>query len=241
MIAAIDIGNTRTKFALFRANGELVKQESCSTSAALPSLEFFQGFEKSIIGSVVPAKTSEWLSLFPSAHVVNHESPFRFKNLTEEPSKVGVDRLLNLEALVKTPGAVLVVDAGTATKFDLLEGVDNKSFPGGVIAPGMGISYEALVARAAQLPEIDLAKFSPVIGYNTETAIRSGVVHGFAAMVDGMIMKIMEERGLASITSVIATGGYSNFLKSRSRFITQYKPNLTLEGLFAMAKNLEAV
>lgn len=240
MIAAIDIGNTRTKFALFRSSGELVKQDSCASSGALPGKSFFEGFEKVIIGSVVPAKTSEWLSLFPQAHVVSADSPFSFKNKTEEPNKVGVDRLLNLEAVAKTPGAVLVVDAGTATKFDLLEGVETKNFPGGVIAPGMGISYEALVAKAAQLPEIDLAKFSPVIGYNTETAIRSGVVHGFAAMVDGMIMKIMEERGLASITSVIATGGYSSFLKSRSRFITQYKPNLTLEGLFSLAKSLEA-
>lgn len=236
MIAAVDIGNTRTKFALFRANGEIVKQDSCLTSEGIPSQEFFVGAERVLIGSVVPSKNQEWLMTFPHARMVNHESSFSFRNATESPSKVGVDRLLNLEAVSKSPGAVLVVDAGTATKFDLLEGLENKSFPGGAIAPGMGISYQALMAHAAQLPEIELNKFSPVVGYNTETALRSGVVHGFAAQVDGMILKILEERGITSITSVIATGGYSIFLKSRSRFITQYRPNLTLEGLFALAQ-----
>ncbi|MGZ3713527.1 MAG: type III pantothenate kinase, partial [Bdellovibrionota bacterium] len=154
------------------------------------------------------------------------------------PEKTGIDRLANLEAVLEVPGAVIVVDAGTATKLDLLEGVEKRTFPGGVIAPGLMISYEALMSQAAQLEKIELEKFSPVIGYNTETAIRSGVLHGFAALVDGMVMRIVQERGLPSLGAVIATGGNSRFLSGRAKLITQQRPRLTLEGLYALARKI---
>lgn len=244
MIVAVDVGNTRTKIALFE--NDQLKRERAFTSHE----DFFtmaadfcgDGIDTAVIGSVVPQLTSGWQDFFgrraTRVHVAGADSPWGFQIGVEEPEKVGVDRLANMEAVLGIPGAVLVVDAGTATKFDLLEGVEKRSFPGGAIAPGVEISYQALMIKAAQLKPIELDKHSPVVGYNTETAIRSGVVHGFAAMVDGMIMRIVEDRKLPSLAAVIATGGSAHFLNGRARLITKNRPNLTLEGLHALAKKI---
>jgi type III pantothenate kinase len=100
------------------------------------------------------------------------------------------------------------------------------------------VGYEALVSKAAQLPRIELGKHSPAVGYNTETAIRSGVVHGFAAMVDGMVIRFFEERNLPAATAVVATGGNSPYLQARARLVSRYHPRLTLEGLHGLAKKI---
>lgn len=244
MIAAVDIGNTLTKSAIFGVDGKLVAERSIATSLGPTGIElgFFARVERAVIGSVVPSATGAWRELLTDSvslvHTASAASPWGFEIGVEEPTKVGVDRLAALEGALIYPGSVIVVDAGTATKFDLLEGVEVRTFPGGAIAPGMEISYEALLASAAQLARIELKKHSPVLGYNTETAIRSGVVHGFAAQVDGMILRIFEERKLPSSTVVVATGGNSPYLQGRARLITQYRPRLTLEGLHAIAKKI---
>lgn len=85
---------------------------------------------------------------------------------------------------------------------------------------------------------IELNKHSPVVGYNTETAIRSGVLHGFAAQVDGMVARIFEERGVPAPFTVVATGGNSSYLNSRARLITHQRPRLTLEGLRDLARKV---
>lgn len=246
MIALVDIGNTRTKFALYSEKGEFQAERTVATSADFQgeaSGLFETPFSKAVIGSVVPARTGDWekflRSHVGSVHVASHESPWSFFIEVEQPAKVGIDRLANMQAVVDIPGAVLVVDAGTATKFDLLEGMGKRSFPGGAIAPGVRLSYEALVkGGAAQLGEIELEKFSPVVGYNTETAIRAGVLHGFASQVDGMVMRMVEERRLPSLAAVIATGGNAPLLNGRSRLITQQRPRLTLEGLYALSRKI---
>lgn len=239
MIAAVDIGNTRTKFALFSEEGKILSHSQCASTAVDVPESFFKRATHAMIGSVVPKMLPVWKDFFSCpVHIANSQSPWGFKIKVEEPEKIGVDRLLNLEAAIQQPGAILVVDAGTATKFDLLEGAQERIFPGGAIAPGVEISFRALIAHAAQLPEIELRKHSPVLGYNTETAIRSGVVHGFAAQVDGMILKIFEERGLSSIAAVIGTGGNIDLCKGRARLITNYRPHLTLEGLYALSRKV---
>ncbi len=240
MIAAIDIGNTRTKVGFFSA-GKLVRNLAIATGEDFSALGW-EPLEGAVIGSVVPALSARWQDfLLPRArhvHLASAASPWGFRSEVEEPSRVGVDRLANIEAALGFPGAAIVVDAGTATKFDLLEGVEIRHFAGGAIAPGVEVSYRALLAGTAQLGAVDLAKHSPVIGYNTETAIRSGVVHGFAAQVDGMIVKIFEERELPPTTVVVATGGAAGYLKGRARLITHYRPHLTLEGLHALAEKV---
>lgn len=245
MIGVVDIGNTRTKVALFSPEGKVAGETILKTGdnflpAAL-SL-FSTELDKVVIGSVVPDLTPAWADLLVSRahilHIAGHDSPWGFKIAVENPEKVGIDRLANLEGAISLPGAVLVVDAGTATKFDLLEGVAFRAFPGGAIAPGLAISYEAMLAKTAQLGPVDLEKHSPVVGYNSETAIRSGVLHGFASLVDGMVARVFEERKLPAPWAVVATGGNSNYLKGRARLITHYRPRLTLEGLYELAKKV---
>jgi type III pantothenate kinase len=243
VIAVVDIGNTRTKLALYGEDGSLKGERTVAKAEDFSDPGIFESkVQKVVIGSVVPKLTALWQDYFSSragiVHVASAQSPWGFSIGTEAPEKTGVDRLANLEAVLDIPGAVVIIDAGTATKFDLLEGVDKRSFPGGAIAPGLLISYEALMAQAAQLEKVELDKFSPVIGYNTETAIRSGVLHGFAALVDGMVMRIVQERRLPSLAAVIATGGNSRFLSGRAKLITQQRPRLTLEGLYALARKI---
>lgn len=240
MIACVDIGNTRTKLALFAASGELRAEKAYSSREDfVPFAQelFGSGVERAVIGSVVPSLNVRWMEFFgDKAYMASSGSPWGFR--VDAEGSVGVDRLLALEGALGFSGAVILVNAGTATTFDVLEGGVIRAFPGGAIAPGLELGYEALIAGTAQLPNIDLAKHSPIVGYNTETAIRSGVVHGFAAMVDGMIMRIFEERGLAPGTSVVATGGNSLFLQGRARLVTHYRPRLVLEGCYALAKKI---
>jgi len=246
MIGVVDIGNTRTKVALFREDGALDSEGVVSSKENFLPLAanfFSKSIDRAVIGSVVPSLTPEWAEFLVSRagilHVAGHDSPWGFRVNVENPETLGVDRLANLEGcLLQFPGAVVVVDAGTATKFDLLEGVAARSFPGGAIAPGLSVSFDAMIARTAQLGKVDLGKHSPVIGYNTETAIRSGVLHGFASLVDGMVARIFEERKLPAPWSVVATGGNSSYLTNRARLITHQRPRLTLEGLHGLAKKI---
>ncbi len=240
MILTVDIGNTFTKWASF-AHGAMVAKGSASTQEGIPSAVRELAFEKAVIGSVVPEMSNRWADALGGrgkVHLASHKSPWGFRIDVENPETLGIDRLANMEGALRFPGAVLVVDAGTATKFDLLEGVEQRSFPGGAIAPGLGISFEALLAETAQLPRIDLNKHSPVLGYNTETAIRSGVLHGFASQVDGMVMRFFEERKLPPSTTVVATGGNSIYLQGRARLVSRMQPQLTLEGLHGLAKKI---
>ncbi len=242
-IGVVDIGNTRTKIANFNERGEMVEKSIATGENFLPLANgFFSSLDCAVIGSVVPASTPLWADFLLSrsgvVHVAGHDSPWGFRVDVEEPETLGVDRLANMEGALSFPGAVLVVDAGTATKFDLLEGVSIRSFPGGAIAPGLEISFAALVAKAAQLRSVDLQKHSPVVGYNTETAVRSGVLHGFAAQVDGMVARVFEERKLPVPWHVVATGGNSSYLHGRAKLITHHRPHITLEGLYALAKKV---
>lgn len=243
MIGLVDIGNTRTKCGVVSPDGKW-QNRVFPRASGIPAeaKEFLSGLTKVVIASVVPSETPAWAQALINqaglVHVAGHDSPWGFKVAVESPTSLGVDRLANLEGALSFTGTVLVVDAGTATKFDLLEGMGQRTFPGGAIAPGMQLGYEALIAGTAQLPRIELNKHSPVVGYNTETAIRSGVVHGFAALVDGMVLRIFEERGLPPSTSVVATGGNSSYLQGRARFISTIRPHLTLEGLHGLAQKL---
>ena len=242
MILTVDIGNTCTKLALFDLQGRKLKEKTFSSSAyPLEEFQSLAGTTKAVIASVVPRLTDLWRDILATAkisqvEVCDLESKWGFTVEVENPQTVGIDRLANCEGALRFEGNVIIVDAGTATKIDLLEGMRERRFVGGAIAPGVILSYENLLEKTAQLPPIDLEKRSPVIGYNTDTAIRSGVVHGCASMVDGMILRILEERNLPRQTCIVATGGNVRFLKGNARFITHFAPSLTEEGLYAIAQ-----
>jgi len=146
----------------------------------------------------------------------------------ENPKEVGSDRIVNaVAAYRKYGGPVIVIDFGTATKFDVIS--EEGSFLGGVIAPGIGISTEALVERAAKLPRIELTRPPKVVGRNTVQSMQSGIIFGFAGQVDSIVDKIQKELGVK--TRVIATGGFSRFIAGETERVDLVDEFLTLEGL----------
>jgi type III pantothenate kinase len=150
--------------------------------------------------------------------------PLRYDN----PREIGPDRLVNAVAgYERVGGACVVVDFGTAVTFDVVS--ENGEYEGGIIFPGVEISLEALSERAAALPKIDLGRPRALVGKTTIDAIRSGVVYGYAAMVDGMIGRLRDEMGEA--TEVIATGGLAASIVPYCEMIDDVDDLLTLTGL----------
>jgi len=148
--------------------------------------------------------------------------------LYENPREVGADRIVNaVAAYEQWKCGLIVVDFGTATTFDLV--TPKGEYLGGVICPGIGISAEALFMRAAKLPRIDLTAPKSAIGRNTVDSMRSGLVYGYAEMVDGLIRRLRDE--LPYENKVIATGGHAAIIAEHSQSIAAIEPRLTLYGL----------
>src|SRR5690349_4040266 len=146
----------------------------------------------------------------------------------DNPKEVGADRVVNtLAAHALYGGPAIVVDFGTSTNFDAISA--RGEFLGGVLAPGIEISVEALAARAAQLRKVELIKPARIIGKNTVECLQSGVVYGFAGQVDGVVNRMIEELG--GVTAVIATGGLAPVVISECATITHHEPMITLVGL----------
>jgi type III pantothenate kinase len=145
----------------------------------------------------------------------------------DNPAEVGADRIVNsVAAFEKYGGPCVVVDFGTATTFDAVS--EKGEYLGGVIAPGIGISAEALFMRTARLPRVDIRKTAKVIGTNTVNSMQSGLYNGYIGLVDGILERVLEELGKAK---VVATGGLAPLIGTGSKFITEIDDMLTLEGL----------
>jgi len=146
----------------------------------------------------------------------------------DNPKEVGSDRVANtLAAFTLYGGPSVVVDFGTSTNFDVVSA--RGEFLGGVLAPGIEISVEALAARAAQLRTVELIRPPRVIGKNTVECLQSGVVYGFAGQVDGIVRGIIGETG--PVTAVVATGGLAPVVLDECVTITHHEPMITLIGL----------
>ena len=146
----------------------------------------------------------------------------------DDPREVGPDRIANaVGALELYGGPCIVVDFGTSTNFDVVSAEGD--YVGGVLAPGIEISMEALFARAARLTKVDFAEPPAVIGKTTEQALQSGLVYGFAGQVDGIVKRIRGEIGDSA--RVVATGGLADLIAPNSETIELVDPHLTLEGL----------
>lgn len=147
----------------------------------------------------------------------------------DNPREVGADRVVNaIAAFKRTGGACVVVDFGTATTFDVVNAAG--AYEGGVIAPGMGISLDALYLRASKLPRIEIVRPERTIGKTTITSMQSGIFYGYVGLVDGIVERILAEADVLP-ASVLATGGLAGLIAEQSRFIDHVEPFLTLEGL----------
>jgi type III pantothenate kinase len=146
----------------------------------------------------------------------------------DNPAEVGADRIVNgVAAFEKYGGPCVVVDFGTATTFDAVSA--KGEYLGGVIAPGIGISAEALFMRTARLPRVDIRKPNRIIGTNTVSSVQSGLYYGYLGLVDGILERLLEELG--SGAKVIATGGLGPLIGTGSKYITEVDDLLTLDGL----------
>ena len=152
--------------------------------------------------------------------------------LYDDPKAVGADRIVNAVAVKEMFGwPAIVVDFGTGTTFDALSA--KGEYLGGAIAPGIGIAAEALHARAAKLPRVDLVRPPSAIGRNTEHAMQSGLLFGYVGLVEGMVARFRAELG--GKAKVVATGGYAELVAKETKVLTTVAPWLTLDGLRLIA------
>jgi type III pantothenate kinase len=147
----------------------------------------------------------------------------------DNPAEVGADRLVNaVAAFARYKQACIIIDFGTATTFDVVDA--QGTYLGGVIAPGLGVSLDALIARAAKLPKVEIRKPESIMGTNTVAAIQAGTVYGYIGLVDGIVKRILEAHPDLSFR-VLATGGLAGLVGQESTYIETVEPFLTLDGL----------
>ena len=241
MLLAVDVGNTQTVLGLYERD-ELTDHWRLATERSTTADELgvvlgglldLDAVTGICVASTVPVLVREW-ELFASKWTgatllvvgpgVRTGIPIRY----DDPREVGADRIVNAVAAKARYGApVIVVDFGTSTNFDVVS--PEGEYVGGVIAPGIEISMEALFARAARLVKVDYAAPEAVIGKTTVGGLQSGLVYGFAGQVDGIVGRIREELGAEA--RAVATGGLADLVSPHSRTIERVDPNLTLDGL----------
>lgn len=155
----------------------------------------------------------------------------------DNPKEVGADRIVNAVAAIHEYGSPLIIaDFGTATTYCYIN--EAHQYMGGAIAPGIGISTEALYSRAAKLPRIEIARPENIIGKNTVSAMQAGIVYGFVGQAEGIITRMkLQSR---EVPTVIATGGMASLIAAESKLIDKVDPFLTLKGLYLIYKRNEA-
>lgn len=155
----------------------------------------------------------------------------------ENPREVGADRIVNAVAAIHEYGAPLViVDFGTATTYCYID--EREQYMGGAIAPGIGISTEALYNRASKLPRIEIARPPSVVGKNTVSAMQAGIVYGYIGQVEGIIARMKAQS--KGTPTVIATGGMASLIAAESPAVDHVDPFLTLKGLYLIYKRNQA-
>ena len=254
MLLAVDVGNTNVVFALF--DGDAIKARWRITSDPrrtgdeyavwLLQLMELEGFDRAdvgsvIIGSVVPRAMHNLTVLaekyFGTTPIVAGQgrADWGFLVDVDAPASLGADRALNAIAVhAQHPGDAIVVDFGTATTFDFID--YSGSYKGGIIAPGLNLSLDALVGATAKLPRIaiEAPAGKSVLGRNTEDQMLIGVFWGYVAMMEGLIARMRTEIGRPA--KVIATGGLAVLFDGKTDLFDQVEPDLTLHGLRLLAQ-----
>ena len=252
MILAIDAGNTNVVFALFEEGKIRAQWRSAHEphrtadeyAVWLTHLMALEGLapsdvEAAVMANVVPASQHNLERLcrryFDCAvlNVGRDGVGLGIKVLTDNPKEVGADRLVNAVAAHESYGGpVIIIDFGTATTFDIINGEGN--YIGGIIAPGMDLSLEALYMAAAKLPLIAVEQPEKIIGTNTVSAMQSGIFWGYVSLVEGMVARIRAEFG--EEMKVVATGGLSGLLARATDVIETSDKDMTLRGLYSIYK-----
>ena len=240
-LLAIDVGNTQTVFGLFegeelRENWRVATERDRSgdeLGALYGSFVDLDAVDGIALASTVPqlhrayedfAKDYAKAELLDLGPGVKTGVPIRY----DDPREVGPDRIANAVAAVERYGApAIVVDFGTSTNFDVVSPAGE--YVGGVLAPGIEVSMEALFSRAARLFKVDFVEPETVIAKNTASSLQSGLVYGFAGQVDGIVERIREE--LRAEAQTIATGGLADLIVPHARTLETIDPFLTLEGV----------
>ncbi|SDU46982.1 type III pantothenate kinase [Desulfobacula phenolica] len=248
MLLVIDVGNTNTVIGVY--DGENLKHDWRIRTVRDATADEFNvlanalfsdkgvnrtKIEKIVISSVVPSAVpilnafcERYLGLTPvwiNPDSVKKLMPILYNN----PNEVGADRIVNaVAAYNKYKTALIIIDFGTATTFDIIS--EQGEYLGGAIVPGVMISADALFQKASRLPRVEIFKApEKVIGKDTIDSIKSGIIHGNASMVDGMVERMTKE--MSSTPLVLATGGLAPLISGLSKTIEKVEQSLTLEGL----------
>jgi len=254
MLLVIDVGNTNIVMGVYDGD-QLIAHWRIRTERNTTEDEFnvlasglfargnmeFKQIQKTAISSVVPpmvnildAFVRKYLGHAP--HWIDAKSYPGMPILYNNPNEVGADRIVNaVAAYQRYKTELIVIDFGTATTFDVI--TQKGEYLGGAITPGIGISAEALFARASKLPRVEIFKRpASVIGKDTIGSMQSGIIFGYAGLVDGMVQRIRAERQAQS--KVVATGGLAPLIQNVATTIESVEPDLTLEGLKIIADSL---
>ena len=241
MLLAVDVGNTQTVFGLYTGEklGERfrIATEAQRTGDELGALlaDFldFDVLDGICLSSTVPRLIREYEHVAERwakapLLVIGPGVKTGIQIQYDDPREVGPDRVMNAVAAKEKYGApAIVVDFGTSTNFDVVSAAGD--YVGGVLAPGVEVSMDALFDRAARLVKVDYVEPPSVIGKTTATALQSGLVYGFAGQVDGIVGAIRGELGVEAQT--VATGGLADLIAPHARTLDRVDPDLTLEGL----------
>ena len=251
MLLAIDVGNTNLVLALgdeagaiearWRIETSVITSEAACEAELRSTLgDAASRVDDAIIASVVPDVTprleaairavTEVAPLIVGAPSVDLGIAVNIDN----PAQAGADRLVNaVGAMAHHHLPAILLDFGTATTLDLV--AEDGTYEGGIIAPGVALSIEALERAAAQLPRLDLRSFEadlPVLGKNTVAAMETGVLWGYVGMIEGLLRRLREEQGGTMRLPAIATGGLASLFADHLPDIDAVDPDLTIRGLF---------
>jgi type III pantothenate kinase len=246
MLLAFDIGNTNVKAGVFegdklRANFNLathVNQMPDEYAVFILNLLRQRGIDpasinEGAISCVVPPLTATFSDMYQQYFnikplIIGPGIKTGVRIRYDNPRELGGDRMSNAAgALSLYPPPIIVVSMGTATAFDTIS--KEGDYLGGAVAPGLTIAAEALYTRTAALPRVELVRPKAAIGSNTPAAMQSGIIFGYAGLIDGIVERIQKELGKKAM--VVATGGYADIIAKETKFINEVNPNLTLIGI----------